>query len=226
MSHNYEIEIKSLLGSQDKADALKTSLDNKFPKLKTLSKHRQLNHYFNVGDFKKLHKAILPYIPKESVEKFSRVLKDGKSFSVRTRDTEGKVQLVIKASIDNTTSDNGISRIEFEAVTPDLTLAKLDKILLDCGFSYQAKWSREREEYEAGDMHVCLDKNAGYGYVAEFEKVITDPSLSEKAALELRSLMTELGVSELPQDRLERMFAHYNKHWSEYYGTDNIFTVL
>jgi len=37
--------------------------------------------------------------------------------------------------------------------------------------------------------------------------------------------MESLGVRELPQDRLERMFKFYNSHWREYYGTDKIFTV-
>ncbi len=37
--------------------------------------------------------------------------------------------------------------------------------------------------------------------------------------------MKEVGVAELPQDRLERMFAYYNLHWPEYYGTENIFTI-
>jgi hypothetical protein len=37
--------------------------------------------------------------------------------------------------------------------------------------------------------------------------------------------MKELGVKELDQKRLERMFAFYNTHWPEYYGTDKIFTI-
>jgi len=37
--------------------------------------------------------------------------------------------------------------------------------------------------------------------------------------------MTKLDVEELPQDRLERMFAYYNKNWPEYYGTEKIFVI-
>jgi hypothetical protein len=37
--------------------------------------------------------------------------------------------------------------------------------------------------------------------------------------------MAKLGVEELPQDRLERMFAHYNAHWPEYYGTEKVFVI-
>ena len=44
-------------------------------------------------------------------------------------------------------------------------------------------------------------------------------------AAHLRALMTALGADELAQDRLERMFAHYNANWRQYYGTENTFTI-
>ena len=52
-----------------------------------------------------------------------------------------------------------------------------------------------------------------------------DPSKVEAARTEVKSLMAELGAEELPQARLERMFAFYNSHWQEYHGTDKIFTI-
>ena len=106
-----------------------------------------------------------------------------------------------------------------------MTLDELDQRLIDAGLSYQAKWSREREEYEMGDTVICIDKNAGYGYLAEFERVVTDPSKVEETRLALVDLMKEFGVKELKQDRIERMFAFYNSHWPEYYGTDKIFNI-
>lgn len=115
--------------------------------------------------------------------------------------------------------------MEFEEAIPNLSLDGLDALLLESGFQYQAKWSRDREEYKAGDIAVCLDRNAGYGYVAEFEKIIHEASEAEIAKREILKFMESLGIEELPQDRLERMFAHYNAHWSDYYGTDNIFVI-
>lgn len=106
-----------------------------------------------------------------------------------------------------------------------MTLDELDKILLDAGLNYQAKWSREREEYVVGDTTICLDKNAGYGYLAEFEKVVDDESKTAEVKASLEEVMKEFGVEELKQDRLERMFAHYNTHWPEYYGTDKTFNI-
>jgi adenylate cyclase class IV len=72
---------------------------------------------------------------------------------------------------------------------------------------------------------VTLDKNAGYGWLAEFEKMVKDESQLEAARKEVRTLMEQCGVQELQQDRLERMFAFYNAHWGEYYGTEKVFTI-
>jgi hypothetical protein len=37
--------------------------------------------------------------------------------------------------------------------------------------------------------------------------------------------MKNLGVEELSQERLQRMFDYYNKNWAEYYGTDKTFSI-
>lgn len=225
MKHSYEVEIKSLLGSQDKADKLKQDLLKAFPDTKLVSKGKQLNHYFNIPkDLTPLIKVLDHHIPKDKREAFENILEHGQKMSIRTRDADGKVILVIKASVGDDTSSNGVKRIEFESVV-SMTLGELDKVLLDAGCTYQAKWSREREEYKSGDMHVCLDKNAGYGYVAEFEKVTDDEKILDTVKKDLLSVMNKLNVAELQQDRLERMFAHYNANWEKYYGTDNIFNI-
>jgi adenylate cyclase class IV len=232
----YEIEIKTLIGDYQKADLLRAKLFESYPNLSLVEKSQQLNHYFigsdevvrNLGNDNK----IISYIPGDLHQSLINILQNGKKFSVRTRQTgdslTNKVIFVIKASIDDTTSSNGISRSEFESVV-NLSIDELDQLLINAGLIYQAKWSREREEYSLGDdngnVHVCLDKNAGYGYLAEFEKVITDKDQSEKTAQELRELMDKFGLKELPQDRLERMFAYYNNNWADYYGTDKIFNI-
>ena len=74
-------------------------------------------------------------------------------------------------------------------------------------------------------MTVCLDRNAGYGYLAEFEKVIEDEGAVSTARAEIELAMRELDIEELPQDRLERMFSHYNQNWPDYYGTDKVFVI-
>ena len=73
---------------------------------------------------------------------------------------------------------------------------------------------------------MCIDKNAGYGYVAEFEKILSDKNQIDEAKESIRKELELLGIEELPQDRLERMFAHYNQHRPEYCGTEKTFTIL
>jgi adenylate cyclase class IV len=221
----FEVEIKSLLGSKENALKLKQNLQKKFPSMKLISKGRQLNHYFNPPQDMALFAAkVSPLIPKADSAAFADILAHGSKVSLRTRDADGKIILVIKASVGGDTSSNGVKRVEFE-VPVKMTLPEIDKLLMEAGASYQAKWSREREEFGDRTMHVCIDKNAGYGYLAEFEKVMSDEQLLEEAREEILSAMKSLGIEELSQDRLERMFAHYNAHWPEYYGTEKTFII-
>lgn len=224
MSKQFEIEIKSLLGSKENADILKAKIAAKGGDLSKVKESKQLNHYFIYSDLQKFHDALISKLPADKQAEFSKIVKEGKNFSIRTREANGKVILVIKASLGDDSSANGVSRMEFENVM-SMTLDELDKILLDAGLTYQAKWSREREEYVVGDTTICLDKNAGYGYLAEFEKVVDDESKTAEVKASLEEVMKEFGVEELKQDRLERMFAHYNTHWPEYYGTDKTFNI-
>ncbi len=218
----YEIEIKSLLGSIDKANSLKEKIKARGAQL--VGVNRQLNHYFIFKDQNTLKEKLSTHVSEDKKALFEKILMEGKNLSVRTREADDKVILVIKASMGDDTSANGVSRMEFES-TVDMSLDQLDQLLIDAGLEYQAKWSREREEYKMGDINICLDRNAGYGYLAEFERVVPDISESAKITSELRTLMDELGVEELMQDRLERMFTYYNSNWPDYYGTDKVFNI-
>ena len=220
----YEVEVKSLLGSTERANEIRQVIKKVDPSCKMQSKNKQLNHYFDGGSLDNLAHAVGPHLGKEAKRKLDDLAKRARNFSVRTRDKDGDVYFVVKASVDDTTSENGIARIEFEEKI-SMTLEKLDELVLQSGFKYQAKWSREREEYVCHGTNVTLDRNAGYGWLAEFERVVKDEKKLDEARSAIRSLMQTLGVKELPQDRLERMFAYYNEHWPEYYGTEKVFVV-
>lgn len=224
MSH-FEIEIKSLLGEAAVAEALVAKMQERDPGLTKTGKNKQLNHYFTGGDIQTLFKATEHLFTGEQHDKFQMIATRGSDFSVRTRQKDDQVLLVVKASLDGGTSANTVSRLEFEEMV-DCTLDELDKLLLSAGYTYEAKWSRERMEYAYNGIGVCIDKNAGYGYLAEFETVTDDESSLPEVRAKLVTLMAELGVAELPQDRLSRMFAHYNANWAEYYGTEKTFTIL
>lgn len=223
MAH-YEIEIKSLLGGKENVDALLSKMRALDTDVSLVSKNAQLNHYFEGGDVAALAERLQPLFDDEGQVRLAAMVSKGRDFSVRTREKDGVVFLVLKASVDEGTSSNGISRLEFEEPL-ELSLTDLDQKVLDAGFTYQAKWSRSREEYAYKGVNVCLDKNAGYGYLAEFERVIEEEADVASVRAELESLMDELGVSELPQERLARMFDFYNKNWQDYYGTEKVFII-
>src|SRR5260221_504092 len=178
----FEIEIKSLLGSQANAAQLQEKLAARFPDLQVSEESKQLNHYFVGDNFAALSSVIGPHLSTDKQAALLSTIQHGKNISVRTRQLNDKVIFVMKASIDDTTSSNGISRLEFEAEVTGLSLEQLDQLLLDAGFQYQAKWSRERTSYKLGDGNgqatssttISLDKNAGYGYLAEFESLVDD----------------------------------------------------
>src|SRR3989338_6768282 len=149
----YEIEIKSLLGSKENADNLKAKVEARGGSL--ASENKQLNHYFLITDRARLKEAFEKFIPDSKKTFFRQILDEGKDCSVRTREVDGKVIFVIKASIGDDTSANGIAKMEFESEM-NITLDELDQALLDAGLEYQAKWSREREEYKLGDVNVCI----------------------------------------------------------------------
>ena len=223
MSH-FEIEVKTLLGEVAKAEALKAKMMALDPTCTHVSSNKQLNHYFTGGDIHKLCLNVEPLLASEQCEKLKKIVDQEAKFSVRTRQRDDEVLLVVKAAIDEGTSENTVKRMEFEEPVK-VCLAELDKLVQESDYAYQAKWSRDREEFTYKGANVCLDKNAGYGYLAEFEKIVGDASEVDAVRDELDTLMAELGVEELAQDRLSRMFAHYNENLSDYYGTEKTFVI-
>lgn len=222
---SYEIEIKSLLGAEENAQRFKYDLAKRYgDRLRYTSFSKQLNHYFEGGKLEKLTVLVAAHLAPAARKQLKQIATKVQGVSVRTRLINDEVRLVIKASLGTDSSANGVARMEFEEPVK-LTLAELDKILIKAGFKYQAKWSRVREEFEVEGISVCLDKNAGYGHLIEFERVIGDTAGVKSATNDLKKFMRSLGAVELAQDRLERMFAYYNKHWPRYYGTDKVFTI-
>ncbi len=223
MSH-FEIEVKSLLGDESVAKRLKERMCELDPECVMIGANKQLNHYFEGGNMEDLYEAVKDLFDEEKQQKLQTTIERGAEFSIRSRQKDGEILMVVKASIDEGTSANTVKRMEFEEPV-SITLDELDERILNAGFSYQAKWSREREEYSFKGANVALDKNAGYGYLAEVEKIVHDESMADAVRNEIDEIMNELEIVELDQDRLSRMFAHYNANWPEYYGTDKIFII-
>jgi predicted adenylyl cyclase CyaB len=223
-AHSYEVEVKALLGNPKRADEVRQLMKKVDSSVKLLSRNKQLNHYFVDGNLATLAQKAAKFLLPEAANRLSDIVKKSKDTSVRTRDKDGDVLLVVKASIDDTTGANGIARLEFEEPV-NMSLEELDALVKKAGYEYQAKWSREREEYKCLGVSVTLDRNAGYGWLAEFEMVVKNRADVSRARTKIKSLMKKMKIDELPQERLARMFEHYNAHWQKYYGTEKIFTV-
>lgn len=225
--HNYEIEIKVLLGNLEAKEKFMKAVEVNFPAFKHSYTESQKNHYFEWGNLLHLLGVFREHISQEEATSLHKLSEEAKSFSVRTRGTKDETILVVKATVNDETSSNGTARIEWEVDLAPMTLEIMDEKVLTAGFEYQAKWSRARDEYRLNaDTALCIDKNAWYGYLAEFERVITDESKITETRHELLRMIRSLGYDELDQDRLARMFDFYNKNWREYYGTEKVFTVL
>ncbi len=218
-----------------------------FPEVSHSYSESQKNHYFEWGNLLHLLGTFREFISQKEAESLHILSKEAKSFSVRTRGTPTQTIIVVKTTVNDESSSNGTARIEWEVDLAPMTLDEMDRKVLSAGFGYQAKWSREREGYNLNDGSyypisaiwnwlwekvnwmpstvLCLDKNAGYGYLVEFERVIDDVTLVDSTRAELLGMIESLGYAELDQSRLARMFEYYNKNWKEYYGTEEVFTL-
>lgn len=220
----YEIEVKVLLGGKAHVRSLLKKLKTAFPALSHLLQTSQLNHYFLPGSEEQLLGLLSPYLEKKKLHELKKIFEMSQKYSLRTRWEDGRTLFVVKASTHGKDSVHDLRRLEFEEVFP-VEIGRLDELILSAGYSYQSKWSRDRSTYAYKDFTVCIDKNAGYGYLAEFEKVIYNESDIEKTRVMILAEIRSLGLEELPNDRLNRMFSHYNMHWREYYQTEKTFTV-
>ena len=225
-ANKFEVEVKTLLGEQAQVDKFLAALKQRDPELKQFNAAKQLNHYFDdQGDEAKLLSAVASYLTDDDLRGFKGIVTASKRFALRTRDQDGEVLLVIKAAKGDGDEQHALERLEGEYPTTVANIDELDEAIRGAGYDFLSKWSRERTEYNYRDFTVCIDKNAGYGFVAEIEKVVDSESVATEAREEILTELAELGFEELSQERVGRMFEHYNQHWREYYRTEKTFTV-
>jgi len=220
----YEIEIKCLLPDKSALEALLKKIELKDPTMKLVSVQRQRNHYFHGGSLEKLIEHAVSHLSAEQLENLKDINATATHINVRSRQKNDEVLLIVKGSLDDVSAAHSHHRMEFEGVVP-LDIDQLDDLILESGWLLEAKWQANREIYSALGLTVDTIVTPGYGYMVEFERVVTDDSSREEAHQQILDVMESLGVEELPNDRLERMFAYYNEHWQEYYDTDKTFVV-
>lgn len=226
VTQQFEVEVKVLLGDQSAAEEFVSKLRSADPTLSVHSQSSQLNHYFDQdGKPAKLLEMVKSSLTAEDYASLQDIVETAERFALRTRQDDGGVRLVIKAAKGDEDEQHAVQRLEGDYLTDEVSIDHLDRLILEAGYSYLSKWSRQRTTYQYKSYTVCIDRNAGYGHLAEFEKLVDGEDQAEQAKAEILQEITRLGVEELPQDRLGRMFAHYNEHWPEYYQTDKTFTV-
>lgn len=224
--NTYEVEVKVLLWSQKNAESLIHNMKSQYADVVQFAESKQLNYYFlRDWDFEKLFDSISKLVEVDEIERLRHIMFAWKGHSIRARQSNDDISFVVKAVADDTSAENGIARVEFDSKIDGISLDQLDKIILDSGFSHQSKWSRYRKEFKYKDFNVCLDKNAGYWRVAEFEKIAYNESEINEAKMLIMNELEQLGLEELDQGRLDRMFQYYNNNWTDYYGTDKTFLI-
>lgn len=219
----YEIEIKALLGSKEQADALLERTYQEDPSTSLISEQRQLNHYFKGGTIPALIEQLRDHLSVEQRQTLETISQMATSINVRSRQKNDTVLLIVKGAVGGS-AVHAHDRMEFEGQV-NLSIDELDEAIIASGWQLEAKWQADRKLYNSCGLTIDLFFTPGYGYLAEFEKVVHDESDRANAHQTVVDVMTRLGVSELDPARLERMFEYYNQHWPEYYGTDKVFVV-
>lgn len=226
VAKRFEVEVKTLLGSRENVDRFIARLGEHDPGLKRTVQASQLNHYFDdAGDAAQLVDAVRGLLNDDDLASLREIVTAAPTFSLRTRQQDDAVLLVVKAAKGSEDDQHAIARREGEYRTTATGIDALDSAIRKAGFDFLSKWSRDRTEYRYKDYTVCIDRNAGYGYLAEIEKVVDSEGGAAKARTGILEELAALGFEELSQERLGRMFAFYNEHWPEYYRTEKTFTV-
>lgn len=220
----YEIEIKSLLASQAAVNDVLAKAKHLYPDFTKVGEQHQLNHYFIGGTLAALMATFSGILSADQQTQLQQIADRATSINVRSRQKNDTVLLIVKGSLDATSAVHSHQRMEFEAEVP-LSLAELDDLIVKSGWHIEAKWQADRVLYTAGGVTLDTFFTPGYGYLIEFERVVHSTAERSAAHATVVAMMDQLGVSELPNDRPERMFAYYNAHWQDYYGTKKTFTV-
>lgn len=231
----YEVELKVLLWNTFPPDTFVRALTKDFISIKETTEVKHRNHYFEIPHRAQVIPAFEERLPIDHEQKIQIAeFRDWTNIVIRTREiTKGEskeVLLVMKSTVWLWTSQNGAVRKELEVKVP-MPIEDLDAILVaQAEIVPQAKWSRIRRTFDIVDKDwfyftVCLDKNAGYGYLAEFEVVVNNPKVIDSVKNKLHECIKLMWLDELPEDRLHRMFEFYNKNWQVFYETENYFSI-
>ena len=149
----YEIEIKSLLGSKAASDELLRKVTERDPATRLVSTQHQLNHYFKGGNLRELLTTMGDRLSDDQRQRVETIAATATSVNVRSRQKNDDVLLIIKGSLDKTSAVHSHQRMEFEANVP-LTIEQLDREVIEAGWTLEAKWEAHRKLYETMGLTV------------------------------------------------------------------------
>jgi len=218
----YEVEIKCLVEDANKAIGLPAAIRSLGYTLEQTAQYEQLNDYYIDGNIEKLVKKLEKLLKATERKQLKDIAENNTTFSVRGRQNNDKVVFQLKAT-KGEDANHAAQRAEFEA-TLKVSLDELKDVIISAGFKIQARWEAYRTLYRVSNG-ITFDSlfSPGYGYMAEFELVVNEKDQLENAETRVRSFAHELGLEPVDPHRVERMFAYYNEHWQEYYGTKKTF---
>jgi predicted adenylyl cyclase CyaB len=108
--------------------------------------------------------------------------------------------------------DEARGEIELHCQSDDFET--LEQLFLALGYGVSIKWFRKRRLYALDGITVTLDDTKGYGKIIELERLCGE---NERAAalVQLKSLMSELGVDTTPKEEFDRRYRIYKEHWQQ-----------
>lgn len=219
----YEVEIRCLIPNPDQAKNLPAEIEKLGLTTDKTAEYSQLNDYYVDGDIHQLAQNLNGVIAKAEAKLLADIVKGHNTFSVRARQNNDDVLFIVKATTGGS-ANHGVQRAEFE-VPVTQSLDQLKDIITGSGYSVQARWMAHRTLYRISNgitlnSYFC----AGYGYGAEFE-LLVEAGQQVNAETRVRDFVQQLGLEPVDPEFMERMFAYYNAHWQEYYGTEKVFTL-
>lgn len=171
-------------------------------------------------------KRLINFLEKNSAEKISEGTQDNfyyitgnKKLDFRIRRTDKESFLILKKGWMH---DDDREEVEIKFDKKDFLT--LDKLITDLGYKYDTKWYRKRIEYKYKNFNIDIDFNAGYGWLAEIEKLVKDEN-ADKAKKEIIDFASEIGLKPTPKSTFDKMYKFYKKNWKHYYDSKEVFSL-
>lgn len=220
-----KIEVKIRLKSEIEISDLLAKLSQKDQNFELVKKESQKNNYFVNVDLGALTANLNDFLDLSEQEILKEIMLYAAHVSISTREIDGEIVIlrIISSNGSKETVTNDLKNKFEKEIT--LSLDELDRLIINSKGIFKAKWSRHTAIYKFLDYTVSIDKNAGYGYICEIEKVVELEIDEENVLEEINKLINELSHSPLEKSELDRMFEYYVEHWEEYYETEKTFEL-